>query len=60
VKSIDFHRDKNNETDEVQMIPILETVEESNDPFCATRGADQGGILQNVALGTNVPLLAFT
>ena len=42
------------------MIPILETVEESNDPFCATRGADQGGILQNVALGTNVPLLAFT
>jgi len=60
VESIDFHCDKNNETDEVQMIPILKTVEQSNDPFCATRRADQGGILQDVALGTNVAFLAFT
>ena len=60
MESADFYRGKNNGTDEVQVIPILKTVEQSNDPFCATRMDGQGGILQGVALGTNEALLALT
>jgi len=65
MKSINFRRDKkiktkNKETDEVQMIPILKTVEKSNNPFCTARGADQRGVLEDVALCADMPLLAFT
>jgi len=61
MKSINFRHDKKNgETDEVQMIPILKTVEKSNNPFCTTRGADQRGIFEYVALRPDMPLLAFT
>ena len=62
MKSINFRHDKkkNNETDEVQMIPILKTVEKPHNPLCTTRGADQRGILEDVAFRADMPLLAFT
>jgi hypothetical protein len=60
MKSINFRRQKNSKTDEVQVIPILKTVEKSNDPFCTTRRVDQRGIFQDVALSPYVPLLALT
>ena len=60
MKSINFRRDKNVKTDEVQMIPILKTVKKSHNPFCAARGADQRGILEDVALRADMSLLALT
>ena len=42
------------------MIPILKTVERSNDPFCTTGGTDQRSVFKDAALSPYVPLLALT
>ena len=59
MKSINFHPTKN-ETDKVQVIPILEAVEKANNPLCATGGADQRGVFQDVPLRADMSLLTFT